>query len=128
MRKSIYILLLLTLTGCYRDSSFSKDNPKIEFADVSEIRLDKYCAPTDTCYPPFYLLKDKKLIEGCVREINEARLDGPRKGAGWDEISIICKIDTIVLRSGGGYLGFKNSGTFYKLESKDFYKKYWGIN
>ncbi len=52
MRKSIYILLL-PLTGCFGDSRFSEDNPKIEFSDVSEIRLITYCAPVDTCYTDY---------------------------------------------------------------------------
>lgn len=128
MKNNIYILLLLLpLAGCFRDSSFSEDNPKIEFSDVLEIRLTKYCAPVDTCYPPFYSLKDKNLIGELVSEINEGRLYGPWKGAAWDYISLINKKDTIGLSTNGRVFGFGNSGTFYKFKSKDFYLKYWGI-
>ena len=67
------------------------------------------------------------MIEQCVRELNEGRLDGLRKGAAWDWISIINKKGTIVLNTNGSVFGFENSGTFYRLKSKDFYLKYWGI-
>ena len=91
-----------------------------------EIRLLGYCAPLDTCDPQFYSLKDKKLIEEFVNEIKNAQLEGPLKGAMWDEISMIKETDTIELKSNGNVFGVNNI-TFYKFKADDCYKKYFGI-
>jgi hypothetical protein len=127
VKKSIYILFLLPLAGCLGDSQFSDNNPKIEWSQVSEIKLFPYCSPTDTCDPEPYFLRDKKLIEEFVKEINEGKFEGSMKIGNLDRISIINTEDKLVLYTNGSVFGLDEDGAFYKLRSENFYLKYWGI-
>lgn len=64
------------------------------------------------------LISDKDSIKTFVIDLNESEMDGPWKGANWDEILIVCSDKTIILCTNGKVFGSGSSGQFFKLDKK----------
>lgn len=70
-----------------------------------------------------FTITDNQQIKNFIEDINDAKVNGPWKGAKWDKISLCGEYDTTVFNTNGEVFGLNNSGTFYNLKKK--YKYFW---
>lgn len=124
--RSVIFILSLFIAGCKIHSTYSDKFGKIE--NVSVIALELNSRNEDTVYrDKLQPITDAQTLQRMINEINEARIDGPWKGMGWDELKITTKDSVVILKTNGKVFGYNNSGTFYKFTSKNILKEYWKI-
>ena len=108
------VLTIISLSSCVSSKTFSEINGTINHETVKEIsitihRADQYLTK---------LISDKDSIKTFVTDLNKAEIEGPWKGAKWDEILLVCSDKTISLSTNGKVFGLGSSGQFYKLDKK----------
>lgn len=113
----LLIALLLTIISfgsCMTIKTFSEVKGMINYETVREISITIHRADQQFTK----LISDKDSIKTFVIDLNESEIDGPWKGAKWDEILIICSDKTIRLSTNGKVFGSGSSGQFFKLDKK----------
>jgi hypothetical protein len=106
------LLTIISLSSCMSSKTFSEINGMINYETVNQISITTHRADQQFTK----LISDKDSIKTFVIDLNESEMDGPWKGANWDEILIVCSDKTIRLCTNGKVFGSGSSGQFFKLD------------
>ena len=122
-KKYIYLFFLLAFVSCTNTSTFSYKYGEINAQKVLRIEL-KNSKRADCPQSIFQtIITDKQVINKIVTSINDSSIDGPWKGACWDQIIIVGQDSTIRLSTNGNVFGFGASGMFFKFSNPELLTK-----
>jgi putative heme iron utilization protein len=127
MKITTLFSLLMLFASCKSTIEFSDTFGEIESNSVLKIEYysGKNFRPIDSLTKANGEITEIADIQNCILEINKAPKSGPWKGANWDQIHIVMKDTTLILKTNGKVIGGNyNSGTFYQLQDKNFISKY----
>lgn len=117
-QKITFILFAILLIGCITTRTYIDNCAPIRTDNVLSIRIEVRSLENKN-----FTITDSQQIKNFIEDINNAKVNGPWKGANWDKILLCRDDDTIAFNTNGKVFGLNNSGTFYNLNKK--YKYFW---
>lgn len=111
-------LFSMILIGCITIRTYTDNCAPLRTDNVFSITIELQSLETK-----IFTISDKHQIIDFIEDLNNAKVNGPWKGAKWDKIILHCENDTLVFNTNGEVFGPNNSGTFYNLNKK--YKYFW---
>lgn len=129
MKQSKQITLLiftatwLILSGCNQEKTYSKDQGAVAPDNIT--RISFHPANLSHCQSEFqeFEIWDQQLINDFTLALNNSKLDGPWKGACFNQITIHTLDSNITLSTNGDVFGYGSSGIFYRFPETGFIEK-----
>lgn len=122
--RTLGLLFLFVIAGCTSRELFSDKHDEIPVEDVTEIQL--HLRPKNGEAEEHFSLTDKLKISALLNEINKGESAGPYKGL-FDRIMVITIDSTFEFRTNGKVFAPDHSDWFFKFNSANPYRTYWGV-
>lgn len=113
-----FTLLLIILIACVTSRTYTDNCAPLRTDNILSIKIE-----VRSLGNKIFTITDNQQVKNFIEDINDAKVNGPWKGAKWDKISLCGEYDTTVFNTNGEVFGLNNSGTFYNLNKK--YKYFW---
>jgi hypothetical protein len=105
--------------------TYSDQHPELPKERIIKIEFSNPKSPScDHSSFNEYQITDKKTIYQFIHIMNESELDGPWKGACFNQIKLTLKDSNIVISTNGKVFGYGNSGMFYKFPEVDIIENF----
>lgn len=114
----MFCALVIILMACITSRTYTDNCAPLRTDNVLSIKIEVRSLGNKK-----FTITDSQQIKNFIEDINNAKVNGPWKGANWDKILLCRDNDTIAFNTNGEVFGLNNSGTFYNLDNK--YKYFW---
>lgn len=123
MKVIAFVFSLFLISAC-STTEYSDKNKKINEKDIKEIQfLNAVGQNCPKNHKEIYITDTNDIAE-LVAALNNAKVDGPWKGACFSLIKLIQKDKVLILSTNGQVFGHRSSGIFYRFSKDNIFEKF----
>ena len=117
-------MIVFTIISCASKAKYFENKNALSMEDITQIEFRN--SMNQACQKDFeeFEITKRESINEFVTIMNNAKLDGPWKGACFKQINLIMKDSVITISTNGEVFGHGSSGIFYRFPEPELIEQY----